>query len=56
MRLDNLLDVFERDVLVPNAFGVNHDGGAVLAQVEAAGFVRTDLCFQAALVQFFFEF
>ena len=39
---DDLVDVFERDAAVPDGFGVDDDGGAVLALVEAAGLVGAD--------------
>ncbi len=55
MGFDNFGYVFLCYTGVPNAFGIDHDGGAVFALVEATGFVGTHTVFEAARRQFFFE-
>ncbi len=44
---DDLLDVPDVDVSVPDGFGIDHDYGAVFALVEAAGLVRANVMFEA---------
>jgi hypothetical protein len=46
---DDLLHVFDVDEAVPDGFGVDHDYGTVLALVEAAGFISTDVVFEAGV-------
>ena len=60
VRLDNLLDIGFGDVTVPDGVGVDHDGGAVLALIEAAGLIgpHTNSCpgpLEPALGEFLFE-
>jgi hypothetical protein len=47
---DDLLDVFDVDEAVPDGFGVDHDYGAVLALVEASGFVGSDMVLEAGVL------
>lgn len=54
--LDNdLFDVPGVDVAVPDGFGVDDDDGAVLALVEAAGLVGTDVMLEAGFLDGIFE-
>jgi hypothetical protein len=46
---DDLLDVFDVDEAVPDGLGIDHDDGAMLALVEAAGFVGPDMVFEASV-------
>jgi hypothetical protein len=48
MGFDDLLGVGRRGESVPDALGVDHDGRAVLALVQAAGRVDPDSALQAA--------
>ena len=47
---DDLLDVFDVDEAVPNGLGVDHDDWPVLALVEAAGFVGSDVVLEAGFL------
>ncbi len=47
---DDLLDVFDVDEAVPDGLGVDHDDGPVLALVEAAGFVGSDVVLEAGFL------
>jgi hypothetical protein len=47
---DDLLDVFNMDEAVPDGLGVDHDDWAVLALVEAAGFVGPDVVLEAGFL------
>ena len=40
--LHDLVNVLQRDVAVPDGVGINHDGGAVFALVEASRLVNAD--------------
>ena len=40
--LHDLVNVLQRDVAVPDGVGINHDGGAVFALVEASRLVGAD--------------
>ena len=40
--LHDLGNVLQRDVAVPDGVGINHDGGAVFALVEASRLVNAD--------------
>ena len=40
--VDDFGGVFQADVAIPDGLGVDHDGGAVLALIEAAGLVDAD--------------
>ena len=44
---DDLVDVFEVDEAVPDGLGIDDDDGAVLALVEATGFVGADVVLEA---------
>lgn len=55
VRLDDLIHVGFGDKSVPNRFGINDDGRAVLALIEAAGLVRADSPFQSTLREFLLE-
>jgi hypothetical protein len=44
---DNLRRVRGLDVAVPDGIGVNYHGGAVLALIQAAGFVDADFAAEA---------
>ena len=44
---DDLVDVLEVDVAVPDGFGVDDDYGTMLALVEAAGLVGADVVLEA---------
>ncbi|MBE7451170.1 MAG: hypothetical protein HS111_20420 [Kofleriaceae bacterium] len=46
--LDQLGDVVDRDVAVPDLLGADDDGDALLALVEAAGVVGADTVVEAA--------
>jgi hypothetical protein len=46
---DDLLDVCKVDEAVPDGFWVDHDDGAMFALVEAAGFVGTNVVFEAGV-------
>jgi hypothetical protein len=52
---DDFLDVFDVDEAVPNGLGIDHDDGAVLALVEAAGFVGPDVVLEAGFLDGVFE-
>jgi hypothetical protein len=52
---DNLVYVLEFDEAVPDGLGVNDDGGAVLALVEAAGLVGSDGVFETGGFEGVFE-
>ncbi len=43
MAIHDLIDIAELDALVPDGFGINDDGNASLAGVEATGRVGPDL-------------
>ena len=47
---DDLGDVFDVHEAVPDGLGIDDDGGAMLALVEAAGLVGADLVLQAGLL------
>jgi hypothetical protein len=47
---NDLVDVAGVDVAVPDRFGIDDDDGAVLALVEAAGFVRADVVLEAGFL------
>ena len=46
---DDFLDVFDVDEAVPNGLGIDHDDGAVLALIEASGFVGADVMLEASV-------
>jgi hypothetical protein len=46
--LDDFCDISQSHVAVPHGFGIDHDGGTVLALVEASGLVGTDCCLNAS--------
>ena len=52
---DDLVDVTRVDVAVPDGLGIDHDDGAVLALVEAAGFVGADMVLEAGFLDGIFE-
>ncbi len=52
---DDLVYVFDVDEAVPDGLGVDDDGGAVLALVEAAGFVGADGVLEAGVFDGVFE-
>src|SRR4051812_43370482 len=54
--LDDLLHVLDGDAAVPDLLGVDHDGDAAGALVEAARGVGADALLEAALVQQLLEF
>ena len=45
--LDDLRGILRLHVAIPDRFGVHDDGGAVLALIEAAGFVNANRAAQA---------
>jgi hypothetical protein len=47
---DDLVDVFEVDVAVPDGFGIDDDDRAMLALVEAAGLVGADVVLEAGFL------
>jgi hypothetical protein len=47
---DDLVDVAGMDVAVPDGFGIDDDDGAVLALVEAAGFVGADVVLESGFL------
>ena len=47
---DDLLDVTRVDVAVPDGLGIDHDDGAVLALIEAAGLVGADVVLEAGFL------
>ena len=49
--VQDLVDVLERDPAVPDALGVDDDGAAPRALVEAARLVRADDALEAAVVE-----
>ena len=53
--LDDAGDIFESDAAVPDALGVDDDGGAMLALVEAAGLVGPSEVAEAGFLEFLFE-
>ncbi len=42
VRLDDLVDIGQGDMSVPNGFWIDDDGRPVLALIEASGFVGAD--------------
>ena len=47
---DDLVDVAGMDVAVPDGVGIDDDDGAVLALVEAAGFVGADVVLESGFL------
>ncbi len=47
---DDLLDILDVDEAVPDGLRVDHDDGAVLALVEAAGLVGPDMVLQSGFL------
>ena len=47
---DDLLDVFEVNKAVPNGLGVDHDDGTVLALIEAARLVGSDMVLETGVL------
>jgi|SRR6516165_7284484 len=47
---DDLVDIFEVDEAVPDGLGIDCDDGAVLALVEAPGFVGADVVLEAGFL------
>jgi hypothetical protein len=46
---DNFIHIFELHKAVPDGLGIDHDDGAVLALIEAAGLVGTDEMLEARI-------
>jgi hypothetical protein len=55
VRVHNFIDIGCSDAAVPHRIRVDHDRRAVLALVQAPGFVGANRAFNAALRQFDFE-
>jgi hypothetical protein len=55
VRLNDLLNIVERDSPIPDGFRVNHNVWAVFALVKAARLVRSHLAVEPTLSQFPFE-
>lgn len=55
VRLDDFIHVSRGDSSIPDAFGINHQIGAVLALVKAACLVGANCGFQPPLGELFFE-
>jgi hypothetical protein len=49
MFCDDLLNVVDVDEAVPDGLGIDHDDGAVLALIEASGFVGADVMLEASV-------
>lgn len=47
---DDLFDVFKVNEAIPDGLGIDHDDGAVLALVEAAGLVGADEVLEASIL------
>src|SRR4051794_18340146 len=52
---DDAGNVGKLHAAVPDGLGIDHDGGAELTLVQAAGGVGADEWFEAAALDFFFE-
>ena len=52
---DNLRYISDPDKTVPDGLGIDDDYGAVLALVEAAGFVGADVVLEACFLDGIFE-
>jgi hypothetical protein len=48
--IDDFIDIFEPDEAVPDCLGIDHNGWAVLALVEAAGLVGADEVLEASVL------
>lgn len=55
MRLNDFDDIFRAHPAVPDRFRVHHDRGSVLALIQTAGAVRTDLGLQISRGKLFFK-
>jgi hypothetical protein len=55
VRFDDFVNIGLGDVSVPYGIGIDHDIRAMLALIETAGFVSTDLSLESAISQFLFE-
>jgi hypothetical protein len=55
VRVDDFVDVGFRHVAIPDGPGVDDDGRAVLALVEASGLISACAAFQSALGEFLLE-
>jgi len=55
VRLDNLIDIVQRHPAIPDRIGIDHEVGAVLALIEAAGLVGPYLSLESARRKLFLE-
>jgi hypothetical protein len=56
VRFDNLVDVFHLHASVPDRIGIDNNRLAVLALIEASGFIGAHFAFQSSLGDFVFEY